>query len=258
MSNQELLSSNVEIDCWNQWKLKCAVFRCDDQTQEYLSREIWGKFYWFSKSIGLVPPSMKDAITEFDSYLIEREYGEGGREPKRWKNVIWKAMEESKDPPMKIINGKLLGRHGVLWNVVRRWRRVNFTESISIDKEGIKEIEDQSVQDHAYEVREEFEAIQMLLMNLLDYREKIALLALWFKVSLDDFCVKEAMQIGKDACYRAKASLCEKLRKMKSENEIIRDPSFMTLFVMHLKKQLASENCAKALLNKLEENSQNW
>lgn len=245
-----------KLDFWNQWKQKCAVFRCDERAQEYLSREIWGRFYRFSRSLGFYPPSPKDAVTEFDSYLIEREYGIVGREPKRWKNVIWKILEEtSQDAPLKVINGKLLGRNGVLWDVFRRWRKANGTGHVSINDEDPKELGDW---DATYTLqREEDRELQNRLLSVLDFREKIALLALWFKISLDDSCVRKAMQIGKDACYRAKASLCEKLRVLKAEDNHIQEPDFMNAFIAVLKEELKSENSVASLLDKIEVNSKN-
>ncbi|MGN0835432.1 MAG: hypothetical protein ACI4QA_06375 [Candidatus Spyradosoma sp.] len=250
------MTDSEKLTCWNQWKERCAVLRCDAPIQEFLSHEIWGRFCWFSKNLGFKTVQKSDAATEFDSYLLEREHGIVGREPKRWKNVIWKAIEEHpEDAPMKIINGKLLGRQGVLWDVFRRWKKANSSVGVSIDEGGIQEPAEWANPDRSY--CEEAAELQKRLLEALDFREKVALLALWFKISLDDSAVRSAMQIGKDACYRAKDSLCNKLRKIKAENEIIREADFMDALIVVLKNALKSENRAAALLNKIEECSKN-
>mgnify|MGYP000001294301 FL=1 len=79
-----------------------------------------------------------DFAQEFDDALLEYEkakrykrghFGEEAciRKPKAWKDFVWDAVARSDDPPLKVINGKLIGSQGVINQVVEDWLFANYS-----------------------------------------------------------------------------------------------------------------------------------
>ena len=80
-----------------------------------------------------------DYAQEFDAALCEYEHvdryvkGCHGdktklRKKKSWKNIVWHEVTQSKDPPLKVILGRLLSaRSGVIRDLVTEWIFANFS-----------------------------------------------------------------------------------------------------------------------------------
>ncbi len=80
-----------------------------------------------------------DYAQEFDDALCEYEHvnrykkGYFGdmtklRKKKAWKNIVWLEVAQSKDPPLKVILGRLLStRKGVIRDLVKEWVLSNFS-----------------------------------------------------------------------------------------------------------------------------------
>ena len=49
------------------------------------------------------------------------------RKAKAWKDCVWDAAADSDDPPLKVINGKLLGPHGVINQIAEEWLLANYS-----------------------------------------------------------------------------------------------------------------------------------
>lgn len=73
-----------------------------------------------------------DWAQEFDTALAEYEhaerypkgaFGDSDKKLKKkaWKDCVWKAVAESKDPPLKVIFGKLLGPNSKIKDVFNDW-----------------------------------------------------------------------------------------------------------------------------------------
>ena len=97
-----------------------------------------------------------DCAMEFDAALSEYEHsedhgferydqhhwGEFGhvRKAKAWKDVVWQAVAQSADPPLKVVLGKLLGRTGVIRQVAEEWLTKNFSCRFVDDPETGKKV----------------------------------------------------------------------------------------------------------------------
>ena len=80
-----------------------------------------------------------DCAQEFDHALLEyetvdrrdRRFRDDGqirpRLKKSWKDFVWQSLAASKDPPLKVVNGQLLGPKGIINQVVEDWLLSNFT-----------------------------------------------------------------------------------------------------------------------------------
>ena len=80
-----------------------------------------------------------DCAQEFDNALIEYEktdrrdkrFLDDGqihlKQKKAWKDFVWASIAASDDPPLKVINGQLLGSKGVINQVVEDWLLANFS-----------------------------------------------------------------------------------------------------------------------------------
>lgn len=80
-----------------------------------------------------------DCAQEFDNALVEYEHVDRRdkrflddgqvhlRKKKAWKDYVWRTIATSKDHPLKVIFGKLLGPDGVINDVVEDWLSATFS-----------------------------------------------------------------------------------------------------------------------------------
>ena len=150
------------LTAWNAWKDVCWVHGLGqprgnlpvvgtNEDAEILSKMIANAFkrklapYMrnFQSENGASSLVEVDFAQEFDAALHEYElsetpgherymrghYGESGyvRKAKAWKDFVWNAVAESEDPPLKVIIGKLLGRLGVINQIVEEWLLANYS-----------------------------------------------------------------------------------------------------------------------------------
>lgn len=145
------------LKAWNAWKEVCWVHglgkRLEDlsvigtaEDEELLSTMITKAFkkklspfmLQLGDEDGRIQLSDIDFAQEFDNALLEYEeakrykkghFGEEAyiRKPKAWKDFVWDAVARSDDPPLKVINGKLIGPQGVINQVVEDWLFANYS-----------------------------------------------------------------------------------------------------------------------------------
>ena len=97
-----------------------------------------------------------DCAMEFDAALSEYEHSEDRgferyeqhhwgeadhvRKAKAWKDAVWQAVAMSKDPPLKVILGKLLGPTGVIRQIAEEWLTRTFSCRFVHDPETGKKV----------------------------------------------------------------------------------------------------------------------
>lgn len=85
----------------------------------------------------------RDLVSEFDAAINEyeicdqkgheiwdRRHGEDNpkpRKPKFWKDLVWSKVKTSKDSPLQVIHGELLGSVGFINQVVTEWILKNYS-----------------------------------------------------------------------------------------------------------------------------------
>lgn len=149
------------LTAWNAWKDVCWVHGLGksrdnlpvvgtEEDEEILSKMIGNAFrrklapymVHFQNEQGRDSLADVDFAQEFDDTLTvyrlsetpghERydkgHYGDPNhvRKAKAWKDFVWDAIAASDDPPLKVIVGKLLGKDGVINDVVKDWLLANY------------------------------------------------------------------------------------------------------------------------------------
>lgn len=128
MSSQ-IEKNDRELVAWNEWKQVCQIMRCSDENSAVLVERMYKsskasleKFLYASN------PNWEEEFTKegwgqeigrcFDAYIRE---GVENEKKKNYKDFIWLKIEEGKDPPLKIIRGKLTASNSVLSNVLEKF-----------------------------------------------------------------------------------------------------------------------------------------
>lgn len=145
------------LKAWNAWKKVCwihglgkpredlsVIGTAEDEVllSTMITKAFKKKLSLFMLQLGdeggRVQLSDIDFAQEFDDALLEYEkakrykrghFGEEAciRKPKAWKDFVWDAVARSDDPPLKVINGKLIGPQGVINQVVEDWLFANYS-----------------------------------------------------------------------------------------------------------------------------------
>ena len=145
------------LEAWNAWKEVCwvhglgksrgdlpAVGTTEDEKvlSELITNAFRRKLSPFAAHLedaqGRFDFSEIDCAEEFDAALYEYEhvdrykkgfYGDEAklRKKKAWKDFVWQSVAASDDPPLQVIMGKLLGRSGVINQIVEEWLLSNFS-----------------------------------------------------------------------------------------------------------------------------------
>ena len=150
-----------KLQAWNAWKEVCWVHGVGKQRGDLpvvgteddeailskmignaFRRKLWPYMVHFQNEQGRDSLAEIDFSQEFDDALTayrlsettghERydkgHYGEPNhvRKAKAWKDFVWDAIAASDDHPLKVIIGKLLGRDGVINDVVKDWLLANY------------------------------------------------------------------------------------------------------------------------------------
>lgn len=133
---------------WNEWKKICFVLGCQEDNQIILGREIVKAFQ--NKFEKIAPKDVYDIIpvymstvklsssdsakkteksdwrswvSEFDYCLTTKVHKNISQ--KNYKDYIWQLVAESKDPPLKVIRGKLLGPKSAINAIAENYLKVN-------------------------------------------------------------------------------------------------------------------------------------
>ena len=152
-----------ELQAWNAWKDVCWVHGVgksidgrppvgtkEDESilKSKIARAFRKRLAPFMQVLESVdsrqdPLADVDFAQEFDAALAAYEasetpghyrYAKGHfgdpkyiRKAKAWKESVWDAVAASKDPPIKVIRGKLIGDKGVIRQVVEEWLQANYS-----------------------------------------------------------------------------------------------------------------------------------
>lgn len=145
MTTPLFLSPEEELAAWNTWKKICFVDGCPPAVRSYLQRRIVSKMLRLLVNNGALerrdclnsngqygPVSDHDIIQAFDLFRAskdqptcadqhsnravapEQSHGLSRRQYKEHKDFVWAKIGASADPPMKVINGMLLGPRGMI------------------------------------------------------------------------------------------------------------------------------------------------
>lgn len=286
MRNQQMSENMMkmtvaeELTAWNQWKRVCHVNGCDDKEKKYLRSRVVSKLSRELRKCGVDLASdsrlnADDLVSEFDMYLVckkttakqetesEKSQEEVKSQPhfKEYKDHVWRKVAGSDDPPMKVINGMLLGDRSVAMEVVRNIMRKYFgAQTARVVQEVSGQIvrrqvmprslhNDEDTQRPGQKSWEEMLADTILpkpdemamqnkrelansmrnILETLSLAEKIVLLADLRQVSISDKIVCNALHCGKStACALAK-QVREKLARWR--NQSLDAPRVMTLEV---------------------------
>jgi DNA-binding transcriptional regulator YbjK len=142
MSESYDLNVAQELAAWDQWKERCAVATCDKSPQHYLRRRVIKALRRRLQQNGVGTQGIiddNDIVSDFDLYMAHKDgapveiginkrdttapsANSGGerKDYKKHKDFIWKKLVDSADPPMKVLNGVLLGPRGMV-NDICAW-----------------------------------------------------------------------------------------------------------------------------------------
>ena len=159
MADNSLESNAQRLAAWNAWKEVCWVHglgkprgelpivgTADDE--RLLAKTIRNAFLRklspFKKQLADSDGNISlladiDCAQEFDNALVEYEHVDRRdkrflddgqvhlRKKKSWKDDVWRAIAASKDHPIKVISGKLLGPDGIINDIVEDWLSATFS-----------------------------------------------------------------------------------------------------------------------------------
>ena len=116
------------LEAWNEWKIICSIHGCSEDNKKRLKALVDNAFMGkLRRVLGTNANSFKpdDCSFEFDKAIIERANFPGidrrsGKEKtvKNYKDFVWNLIENSDDPPLKIIHGWLIGLKGIINDIV--------------------------------------------------------------------------------------------------------------------------------------------
>lgn len=139
MPDKHAMTEAEQLSAWNEWKKICFVPGCSKPAQQFLRRRVTSAMKKKLEKFNLPPEALNDdlLISVFDEYLTYRldttsppdhadtAQKNGGTETtirlilKQHKDYVWLKMNQSQDPPMKVLNGKLLGDTGIIMDVMK-------------------------------------------------------------------------------------------------------------------------------------------
>lgn len=128
--------NNLILKAWNEWKDICSILGCSTNNKELLLQEVGNAFrkkilFYCHEDLPILKGRDSDHdetkhesenkifAHEFDIALelkakipgVNKHTGKE-KEKKYYKDIAWQAMEQSHEPPLKIIRGMLLGGTG--------------------------------------------------------------------------------------------------------------------------------------------------
>ena len=154
MKDDEERNTKILV-AWNEWKEICSVMGCSEENRELLKMEI-GNAFRRKLAAALAQKEMDSISTEkyedyvqmFDSSLEIMKKAPGvnkktGQEKmkKNYKDMVWQAIQNSKDPQLRIIRGLLFGGANnyatPLTAIVREYLEKNYNNGLRIDPKSL-------------------------------------------------------------------------------------------------------------------------
>ena len=133
MKNGTYITPEDELAAWNTWKKICFIDGCPPEQREYLRRRVISrvneelqKYYPDERWDDRISPD--EMIIEFDLFLAYKDGLplESGTSKmprhnfKQHKDFLWHKLSLSSDPPMQVLNGRILGPKGMITDMVRK------------------------------------------------------------------------------------------------------------------------------------------
>lgn len=279
MKASSTLSTEEELAAWNAWKKICFVDGCPPEARSYLRRRIISKMLRLLVNNGALdrhdcldtygqygPVDDHDIIQAFDLFRANNDQpviadqdsnptnaselsGLARRQYKEHKDFVWAKIAASNDPPMKVINGMLLGPRGIINEVCNELIKSYFPAFSArvIQQESQKAVRrffyaqsiDQPVADNdartlgdmivdelalppdrsAAENDTEYACIAHELIATLSQEEKIILLAMLHHISASTVQLCRAVGRQKSTCCKLAAALPQKLSRWLTQSD---------------------------------------
>jgi hypothetical protein len=273
MKDETYIAPEDELAAWNAWKKICFIDGCPPEQREYLRRRV---IYRVNEELQKYYPdeywddriSPDEMVIEFDLFLA---YKDGvPLEPgtskmprhnfKQHKDFLWHKLSLSSDPPMQVLNGRLLGSKGMVMDVVRKLIKTYYQvrEEGMIHEESGKKvrrmIRTRSLQeplregeDAGYTLGERLASDQatpdkLLAQNLEDVRkaleclvatltreEQLVLLASLLKINASAALLTQVLGRGKSTTCAMSKQVLEKIQQWWRNNDDM--PKLMTVEV---------------------------
>ncbi len=126
---------NKALRAWQEWKVVCSILGCSKEHRKILAACVSKAFKRKiqccvgCKLDGLFASvSYEDWAQEFDVGLIEtalRCKEPERKQAKKWKDWLFDKVAASSDPPRRVIEGKLIGKKGIINDIAERYLRDN-------------------------------------------------------------------------------------------------------------------------------------
>ena len=258
------LPPNQELAAWDEWKDTCFVDGCSPWARNYLRRRIVDKMTRLLKRKGVAVGAGTlldddELIALFDQFLAYKDNapvgidrgrrtpapacdGRSRHEFKEHKDHVWGKMAASSDPPMKVLNGKLLGPRGVIVDVIDwvlekhcpghvvtcRDPKTGKTLEWFQDSRSLHEpVNDSQTEitlgdtladdrfappdEQAMHSATELQAVYSSLVEALSRQEQVVLLALLLRINASAPCICEAIQRRESTACNMRNKVLQKL-----------------------------------------------
>ena len=262
-STQTKIEPAEELAAWNAWKKICFVDGCPPAQRAYLRRRIIARITQELKKYQLGEQwenrlDDDEIISEFDLFLayrdglpgIIREQAVARHQFKQHKDYIWHKLNHSADPPMKVLNGYLLGPRGMIMDVLRKLLKTHYLmrDIVIVDPKSGKEVRrlqaaeslqapivgsahaaytlearlaneqlapDQMTEENSEETHDALAS----LIKTLDKEEKLLLLAQLLRINFSAPAFTQALGKGKSTAYALAQKMQEKIQAWYRKND---------------------------------------
>ena len=282
MKDKEERNSRL-LAAWNEWKQICSVNGCSPQNGQLLTIEIASAFrrklyliagihdHYKEKELH---EEDKDFVQLFDSSLeimaklpgVNKRTGKEKKQ-KKYKDWTWQLLENSNDPPLKIIRGRLLGsaanKSTPLTAIVREYVAENYNNGVRISPEmqvSFDEHVGDSDRNYAEIIGElctpvdlaetDRQHLEAKVRRLFTLNDAAVLLAKSYEISFTDAVLLKFLGKGKTMGYEyfkdASLKILELFKEENFDDEI--RPMAMKCILKIFFSMLAAEKSANELL----------
>ena len=271
---------------WNEWKEICSVMGCSVENRELLKAEIGNAFrrklaaVLAQKGMDSVSnEKIEDYVQMFDSSLeimkkapgVNKKTGQE-RVKKNYKDIVWQAIQNSKDPHLKIIRGMLFGGANnyatPLTAIVREYLMENYNNGLRISPESLVSLNERmgdSDRDYDETIGElctpvdmsknDLEHLENLVSEHFTLNDALVLLAMACKMPLTDATLLKCIGKNKTMAYEYFKEASLKIKSLFNEENFTDEiaPVAMKCILQKLFSMLAAEKSYDEYLSTLKE-----